>query len=198
MYKNIGLPPAKRFILSHRARLSHVPFYCREAMVTWNQSSHATWCCLMKLVVVRIQHHHVLSGASCAFIHPCSGGFVLVLRFRISSCTCRETVAPSSFYWHHVHLLHLVIITMLLLILRGFTAASRTEHIPKYSSIEKFIKLPFQRESFDLIGVRMREIRLFHFSIACCQEFQHVQPSVIRPYPLVGTSDCLAAWFVGT
>jgi hypothetical protein len=120
-------------------------------MVTWNQSSHATWCCLMKLVVVRIQHHHVLSGASCAFIHPCSGGFVLVLRFRISSCTCRETVAPSSFYWHHVHLLHLVIITMLLLILRGFTAASRTEHIPKYSSIEKFIKLPFQRESFDLI-----------------------------------------------
>jgi hypothetical protein len=34
---------------------------------------------------------------------------------------------------------------LLLPLLRGFTPASRTEHIPKYSSIEKFIKLPFQR-----------------------------------------------------
>jgi hypothetical protein len=34
---------------------------------------------------------------------------------------------------------------LLLLLLRGFTPASRIEHIPKYSSIEKFIKLPFQR-----------------------------------------------------
>jgi hypothetical protein len=34
-----------------------------------------------KYVVVRFQHHHVLTGASCVFIHPCSGGFVLVLSF---------------------------------------------------------------------------------------------------------------------
>jgi hypothetical protein len=34
---------------------------------------------------------------------------------------------------------------LLLLILHGFTPASRTEHIPKYCSVEKFIKLPFQR-----------------------------------------------------
>jgi hypothetical protein len=34
---------------------------------------------------------------------------------------------------------------LLLLLLRGFTPASRTEHIPKYSSTEKFIKLTFQR-----------------------------------------------------
>ena len=99
----------------------------------------------MKSVVVRFQHHHVLSGASCVFIHPCFGGFVLVLRFWISSSTCCGTVAPSSLYWHHVHLLHLVVIALLLPLLRGFTPASRTEHIPKYSSIEKFIKLPFQR-----------------------------------------------------
>ena len=108
------------------------------------QSSHAAWCCLMKSVVVRFQHHHVLSGASCVFIHPCSRGFVLVLSFWISSCTCCGTVAPSSLYWHHVHLLYLVVIALLLPLLRGFTPASRTEHIPKYSSIEKFIKLPFQ------------------------------------------------------
>jgi hypothetical protein len=34
-----------------------------------------------KSVVIRFQHHHVLSGASCVFIHPCSGEFVLVLSF---------------------------------------------------------------------------------------------------------------------
>jgi hypothetical protein len=99
----------------------------------------------MKSVAVRFQHHHVLSGASCVFIHPSSGGFVLVLSFWISSCTCCGTIAPSSLYWHHVHLLYLVIIALLLPLLHGFNPASRTEHIPKYSSIEKFIKLPFQR-----------------------------------------------------
>jgi hypothetical protein len=29
---------------------------------------------------------------------------------------------------------------------------------------------------------------MWHFSFACCPN-QDVQPSVIRPYPLVGTSD---------
>jgi hypothetical protein len=98
-----------------------------------------------KSVVVRFQHHHVLSGAFCVFIHPYSGGFVLVLSFWIALCTCCGTVAPSSIYYHCVHLLYLVVIALLLPILRGFTPAYRTEHIPKYSSIEKFIKLPFQR-----------------------------------------------------
>jgi hypothetical protein len=107
------------------------------------QSIHAAWCWLN--LAVRFQHHHELSGASCVFIHPSSIGFVLVLSFWISSCTCCGTIAPSSHYWHHFHLLHLVVITLLLPLLRGFTPASLTEHIPKYSSIEKFIKLPFQR-----------------------------------------------------
>jgi hypothetical protein len=87
---------------------------------------------------------------------------------------------------------------LLLPLLRGFTPASRTEHIIKYSSIENFINYLSNGYSFVLIGVRMRELWLFHFSTTCCPEFHHVQPSVIRPYPLVGTSDCLAAWFVGT
>jgi hypothetical protein len=58
---------------------------------------------------------------------------------------CCGTVAPSSIYYHCVHLLYLVVIALLLPLLRGFTPASRTEHIPKYGSIEKFIKLPFQQ-----------------------------------------------------
>jgi hypothetical protein len=107
------------------------------------QSIHATWCWLN--LAVRFQHNHVLSNASCDFIHPSSRGFVLVLSFWISSCTHCGTIAPSSLYWHHVHLLYLVVIALLLTLLHGFTPAPRTEHIPKYSSIEKFIKLPFQR-----------------------------------------------------
>jgi hypothetical protein len=109
------------------------------------QSSHAAWCWLVNSVVVRFRHHHVLSGASCVFIHPSSRRFVLVLSFWISSCTCCGTISPFSLYWHHVHLLYLVVIALLLTLLHGFTPVSRTEHIPKYSSIEKFIKLPFQQ-----------------------------------------------------
>jgi hypothetical protein len=60
---------------------------------------------------------------------------------------CCGTIAPSSIYYHCVHLLYLVVIALLLPLLHGFTPASRTEHIPKYSSIEKFIKLHFQRVS---------------------------------------------------
>jgi hypothetical protein len=107
------------------------------------QSIHAAWCWLN--LALRFQHHHVLSGASCVFLHPSSRGFVLVFIFWILSCTCCRTTAPSSLYWHHVHLLYLVVIALLLTLLRGFTPASRTKHIPKYSSIEKFIKLPFQQ-----------------------------------------------------
>jgi hypothetical protein len=87
---------------------------------------------------------------------------------------------------------------LLLPLLRGFTSASRTKHLPKYSSIENFIKLSFPRVLIHLNGVRMRELWLFHLSIVCCPEFQHVQPSVIRPYLLVRTYDFLAAWFIGT
>ena len=44
-----------------------------------------------------------------------------------------------------VILLFLVLITLLLPLPRGFSPVYSTEHIPKYRSIEKFMKLPFQR-----------------------------------------------------
>jgi hypothetical protein len=56
-----------------------------------------------------------------------------------------EPLPHLLFIDNHVHLLYLVDITLLLTLLRGFTPTSRTECIPKYSSIEKFVKLPFQR-----------------------------------------------------
>jgi hypothetical protein len=65
-----------------------------------------------------------------------------------------------------------------------------TEHIQKYCSIENFIKLPFQRVLIHINrspneGVMAALLPLLH----AVQKFQSVQPSVIRPYPLVGTSD---------
>jgi hypothetical protein len=164
------------------------------------QSIHAAWCCLMKSVVVRFQHHDVLSGASYVFIHPCPGGFVLDLRFWISSCTWCGPVAPSSLYWHHVHLLHLVVITLLLTILCGFTPASWTEHIPKYNSIEKFMKLPFQRVLIHLNrrpNERVMAVSLQHCllsRISACASFGDPAISACRNLRL---PCCLIRWNVG-
>jgi hypothetical protein len=87
---------------------------------------------------------------------------------------------------------------LLLPLLHGFTAGSRTEHIPKYSYIEKFIKLPFQRTLIRLnrspnegvMDVSLQHCLLSRIS-ACATIGVH-------PYPLVGTSNCLAAWLIKT
>ena len=50
-------------------------------------------------------------------------------------------------------------------LLRGFSPASRIEHIPKYSSIEKFMKLPFQqvvirfKQSYDRFTLALRAVQ---------------------------------------
>jgi hypothetical protein len=79
---------------------------------------------------------------------------------------------------------------LLLPLFHGFSPVYITEHIPKYLSIENFIKLPFQWVLIHLNrspneGVMAVLFQLLH----AVQKFQNVQPSVIRPYPLVGTSD---------
>ena len=53
--------------------------------------------------------------------------------------------------------------------------------------------------SFALNGVQTRELCPFHFW--CCvlsRNFQSAQPSMFWPYLLVGISDWLGSWFVGT
>src|SRR6185312_7507191 len=52
--------------------------------------------------------------------------------------------APPSCCCHR-YFLYLVLIALLLPLLRGISPVYSTEHIPKYSPIEKFMKLPFQR-----------------------------------------------------
>jgi hypothetical protein len=50
--------------------------YVRESKVTMQLD-----VAFRKSVVVRFQHHHVFSGASCVFIHQSYRVFVLVLSF---------------------------------------------------------------------------------------------------------------------
>jgi hypothetical protein len=86
---------------------------------------------------------------------------------------------------------------LLLTLLRGFIPASRTEHIPKYSSIEKFVKLTFQ-----WVLIRLNRspnegamaVSLQHCLLSRISACATMGDSAI---PLVGTTDCLAAWFVG-
>ena len=53
--------------------------------------------------------------------------------------------------------------------------------------------------SFALNGVQTRELCPFHFwRCVLSRNFQSAQPSMFWPYPLVGISDWLGSWFVGT
>jgi hypothetical protein len=60
---------------------------------------------------------------------------------------------------------------LLLPLLRGFTPASRTEHIPKYSSIEKIIKLPFQRVIIRLNRSQWGSYGCFTLALLAVQNF---------------------------
>ena len=53
--------------------------------------------------------------------------------------------------------------------------------------------------SFILNGDQTRELCPFHFwRCVLSRNFQSAQPSMFWPYPLVGISDWLGSWFVGT
>src|SRR6185503_6722630 len=56
-----------------------------------------------------------------------------------------ENIAQARLHCYHRHLLYLVLIMLLLPLLRGISPVYSTEHIPKYRSIEMFMKLAFQR-----------------------------------------------------
>ena len=56
-----------------------------------------------------------------------------------------ENIAQAHLHCCHRHLLYLVLIALLLPLLRGISHVYSTEHIQKYSSIENFMKLPFQQ-----------------------------------------------------
>ena len=138
-------------------------------------------------------------STACAFICQCHWGSFSAPSLWILSCTLDENIAQAPLHCWHRHLFYLVLIELLLPLLRGISPVYSTEHIPKYSSVENFMKLPFQRVSFALNGVQTRELCTFHFwRCVLSRNFQSAQPSMFWPYPLVGISDWLGSWFVGT
>ena len=84
-------------------------------------------------------------STACAFICQCHWGSYSTPSFWILSCTLDENIAQAPLHCCHRHLFYLVLIALLLPLLRGISPVYSTEHIPKYSSIENFMKLPFQR-----------------------------------------------------
>ena len=84
-------------------------------------------------------------STACAFICQCHWGSSSAPSFWILSCTLDENIAQAPLHCCHRHLFYLVLIVLLLPLLHGISPVYSTEHIPKYSSIEKFMKLPFQR-----------------------------------------------------
>ena len=76
-----------------------------------------------------------------------------------------ETTAQAPLHCCHPYLLHLVLVTLLFASPSWIFPASRIEHIPKYSAIEKFIKLPFQqvvirfKQSYDRFTLALRAVQ---------------------------------------
>ena len=84
-------------------------------------------------------------STACVFIFQCHWGSFSAPSLWILSRTLDESIAQAPLHCCHRHLLYLVLIALLLPLLCGISAVYSTEHIPKYRSIEIFMKLPFQR-----------------------------------------------------
>jgi hypothetical protein len=118
------------------------------------------------------------------------GVFVLFQTSEFHLAWSNGSVPQASLRCRRPHLHYLVLIMLLLPLFRGFSPVYITEYIPKYCSIENFIKLPFQRALIHLNRSPNEGVMAILFPLLhAVQKFQNVQPSVIRPYPLVGTSD---------
>ena len=82
-----------------------------------------------------------------------------------------KTLPKLPLHCCHRHLFYLVLIALLLTLLRGISPVHSTKHIPKYSSIKIFMKLPFQRvvirfkwspnESYDRFTLALRAVQKF-------------------------------------
>jgi hypothetical protein len=73
----------------------------------------------------------------------------------------------------------------LLSLFHEFPLLSRTEHISKYTSIEKFMKLPFQCVVIHKKWSSNKELCPFYFSAVCC-------PKLISGRVALGDSDITA------
>jgi hypothetical protein len=136
---------------------------------------------------------------TCTFFCQFSWSLCFAPNFWISSCVIQWKRFPSfsslSSSSSPLSCSHRVLLPLF----HGFSFVYITEHIQKYCSIENFIKLPFQWVLIPPNRSPNEGVMAILFpSCMLSRKFQNAQPSVIRPYPLVGTSDWLDSWFVGS
>src|SRR6185295_15150541 len=106
------------------------------------------------------------------------------------SCTLDESIAQAPLHCCHRHLLYLVLIALLLPLLHGFSPASIIEHIPKYRSIEIFMKLPFQQVVIHLKpNPNERVMPVSLLAMRAVQKFSECTTFNVLAIPLVGISD---------
>jgi hypothetical protein len=127
------------------------------------------------------------------------GIFVLFQTSEFHLVCSNGSVAQALLHCRRPHLHYLVLIVLLRPLFHGFSPVYIIEHIPTYCFIENFIKLPFQ---WVLIHPNRSPnegaIAVLFPLLQASRNFQNAQPSVIRPYLLVRTSDRLDSGFVGT
>ena len=129
-----------------RGALCEMSSWCTLRGLSWF-ASHVSMCWLLRscnpswfvcnIFVCR-------RSSSWAFICQCHWGSSAPSLW-ILLCTLDENIAQAALHCCHRHLFYLVLIALLLPLLRGISPVYSTEHIPKYSTIENFMKLPFQR-----------------------------------------------------
>ena len=110
------------------------------------RSSHAAWCRPWNPSWLLATSFVCRRSTACVFIHQCSWGSFSAISLWIRSCMLNVSIAqaPPSCCCHR-YFLYLVLIALLLPLLRGLSPVYSTEHIPKYRSIENFMKLSFQQ-----------------------------------------------------
>ena len=147
------------------------------------RSSHAAWCRPWNPSWLLATSFVCRRSTACVFIHQCSWGSFSAISLWIRSCMLNVSIAqaPPSFCCHR-YFLYLVIIALLLPLLRGLSPVYSTEHIPKYRSIEKFMKLPFQRVVIHLkpssdVGV----MPVSFWRCVLSRKFQSARPSMFQP-----------------
>ena len=108
--------------------------------------------CPCSLMSPRVIHRGLLATSSCVesrLLVPSFANVIGVLPLLQASefyHVCLMKASPKlPFIVVIVIFSYLVLIALLLPLLCGISPVYSTEHIPKYSSIEKFMKLPFQR-----------------------------------------------------
>jgi hypothetical protein len=107
---------------------------------------------------------------TCVFICECSRVFVLFQASAFLHVWSSGSIAQTSLCCCRPYLHSLVLIALLLPLPCGFYTVYITEHISKYNSFEKYIRLCFQRVLIYLNRSPYERVMVVSLQLACCPE----------------------------